>query len=321
MHVIPTALHALGRHGPTLLVVSLIGGLLVPGLSVVAEPMVPEAAFLLTLGSFLSAVLSPRERVGMSGLVPMALVFVGIGVPAIVYGLLHITLLRPATELAILVATLAPPVGSAAAIAAMLSLRPRLALAVSILLTLASPVIIPSALALAGFSVAVDFSGVVVRLLVIVGVAALLSVIVVRWRSRTSVILPDAKAAAGLSVIGLIIVGLAVTHGVAPLVGEGGHFLSLLALSAATNVGLSLLGAVIFLPAGPQEALTIGLLSGNRNVTLAWAVAGSSLPWEAQAYLAVCVIPILALPLLIKLALSVPRWGQAKTAAATESRS
>ena len=128
----------------------------------------------------------------------------------------------------------------------------------------------------------------------------------VRWRSRLATVLPDPKAAAGVSVIGLMIVGLAVTHGVSPLVGDVGHFLSLLAMAAGCNVGLSLLGALVFLPGGYQEALTIGLLSGNRNVTLAWAVAGSSLPWDAQAYLATCVIPILALPLLLKLALAVP---------------
>jgi hypothetical protein len=74
------------------------------------------------------------------------------------------------------------------------------------------------------------------------------------------------------------------------------------------------------LPGGRQEALTIGLLSGNRNVTLVWAVAGSSLPWDAQAYLAVCVVPILALLLVIKLGLALPLRRRANVPAVYDGR-
>ena len=277
MHVIPIALTVLGRHGPMLLVLSLVTGLVAAPLSAAAQTLVPELAFLLTLGSFLSAALSPREAAGARRLVPFALAFVGLGVPAVVYSALQVMRLGPATELAILVASLAPPVGSAAAIAAMLGLRLRLALIVSILLTLAAPLIMPTALALGGFAVSVDFGRVAVRLSrdCRAGGAS--------QRARAAlahtwsvVILPDAQAAAGVSVVGLAIVGLAVTHGVAPLVGDVARLWSLPALSAATNVGLLLLGAFIFLPVGQQEALTVGLLAGNRNVTLTWAVAGPS---------------------------------------------
>ena len=51
---------------------------------------------------------------------------------------------------------------------------------------------------------------------------------------------------------------------------------------------------------------TIGLVSGNRNVTLAWAAASFGLPPLAEGYVAACVIPVLALPLIVKLCLALP---------------
>jgi ACR3 family arsenite transporter len=55
-----------------------------------------------------------------------------------------------------------------------------------------------------------------------------------------------------------------------------------------------------------QLAGTIGLVSGNRNVTLAWAAASFGLPPLAEGYVAACVIPVLALPLIVKLGLALP---------------
>src|SRR4051812_23430538 len=60
------------------------------------------------------------------------------------------------------------------------------------------------------------------------------------------------------------------------------------------------LSASVFTATGFRNACTIGLISGNRNVTLAWAAAGGTLSMFTEAYVAACVIPILSLPLIIK---------------------
>ena len=115
--------------------------------------------------------------------------------------------------------------------------------------------------------------------------------------------MPSPAAAAGLSVIGLVITGLAVRSAIAPLAAERGGIGDLFALSIALNVGACTVGCGAFLRwLGAREALTIGLLSGNRNVTLAWAVMGSSLSPDAQCYLAICAVPVRVLPLVIKTA-------------------
>jgi hypothetical protein len=71
------------------------------------------------------------------------------------------------------------------------------------------------------------------------------------------------------------------------------------------NLGVGLVGALLFSSWGAKEAFTVGLVSGNRNVTLAWAAAGSTLPVATEAYVAACVLPVLALPLAIKSVLAV----------------
>lgn len=303
MSVLPIALTYFGRYGPVLMFLSLLLGIAIPTLSRAAETLVPQSAFLLTLGSFFSAALSPKEKMRFGASFLLVLFFVGIGVPALVYLVLEAASVDHATEEGIVLTSLAPPVGSAAALAAMLGLRPRLALAISIVLTAAAPVIMPVALALCDFPAAVDFRGVALRLSLIVGASAILAAAAIRWRNWSALVLPDVKAASGVSVVGLVIVGLAVGHGIAPVMDNPIRIASMLGIALGINVALSLVGTLVFLSTGHEDALTIGLLSGNRNVTLTWAVAGTALPPDVQSYLAICVVPARVLPLAMNVAM------------------
>jgi hypothetical protein len=78
-----------------------------------------------------------------------------------------------------------------------------------------------------------------------------------------------------------------------------------IAAAIGVNLGAGLVGALLFSSWGAKDAFTVGLVSGNRNVTLAWAAAGSTLPMATEAYVAACVLPVLALPLAIKSVLAV----------------
>lgn len=293
-------LRRFGKHGPVLLVGSIGAGLMVPDVSSEAARLLPVSAFLLTLGSFLCAALAPGEPWAKGKLIALGLGFAGAVMPLLTYLLVNTISLEPSIELAVMAASLAPPVGSAAAIAAMLGLRPRLALAISILLTLAAPIEMPISIQLFGHGEAVSFGQVAGRLLLIIGGAALLTLAVVRWREQTRRLIPDPLAGSGIAVIGLIIVGLAVTSGLTPMLARTDRLLALLMLALALNFGAVLLGTLVFAGLGLRPALTIGLVSGNRNVTLAWAVVGSEMPAEAQSYLALCVVAVLSLPLLLR---------------------
>jgi arsenite transporter len=295
-------LSTFGAQGPVLLVMSLVAGLLSHGLAQVGYLLLPVSAFLLTLGSFLTAGLAPsgltiRRSVGV-----VALVWAGLALPLAAAALLWFIPLDPALRAGVLLSLLAPPVGSAAAIAAMLGLQPRLALVVSIVLTLIAPLSLPFFASVLGLGVAFDMGALAVRLFAIVGTAALVAFAVLRFRHRLTWVLPDQQAATSIAVIGLIIVGLATSQGVrTQLTLNPFYFEKMLAAAVAINFGLCVLSAVVFARLGLQIAGTVGLVSGNRNVTLAWAAASFGLPPLTEGYVAACVIPVLALPMLVRL--------------------
>ena len=217
-------LSTLGGQGPTLLVISLGAGLLIHPLAHFGYELLPFSAFLLTLGSFLTAGLAPSEAKIRLPLMALVLAWVGLALPLAAAFLLSFLPLDPALRAGVLLSLLAPPVGSAAAIAGMLGLRTRLALLVSIALTLLTPISIPCFATVLGLGIEFDMGALAIRLFSIIGAA--------------------------------------------------------------------------------------GLVSGNRNVTLVWAAAGFGLPPLAQGYVAACVIPVLALPLIIKLCLRLPSFSR-----------
>jgi ACR3 family arsenite transporter len=307
MQIIGKLLSVLGGQGPILLVISLGAGVLSHPLAHFGYELLPVSAFLLTLGSFLTAGLAPSEVRTRVSLIAVVLAWVGIGLPLGAAAVLSFVPLDPSLRAGVLLSLLAPPVGSAAAIAAMLGLQPRLALLVSIALTLLAPVSIPCFATALGLGVAFDMGALATRLFAIIGIAAVVAFLALRFRQALTPILPDLRAATGVAVIGLIIVGLATSQGIqTQLHSNPLRFEEMLAAAVATNFGLCGIAALVFSGLGLQVAGTIGLVSGNRNVTLAWAAASFGLPPLAEGYVAACVIPVLALPLIVKLCIALP---------------
>jgi ACR3 family arsenite transporter len=294
-------LAALGRNGPALLALSLLSGIAAPALAAAAHGLLPLSAVLLTLGSFLTAGLSPPEkRLGLR-LIAATLGWAGLGVPLLVAGALAVT--RPAADMqaGVLLSVIAPPVGSAAAIAAILGLQPRLALFASILLTVLAPVTMPLLTYGLASGISLDMQYIALRLAGIVGVAGLLAALLLRWPTQTKWLLPDAQGAAGVAVVGLIIVGLATTDSIRSFWRlDADLFLRYVLVAVAMNIAVTFASAGLFAATGFKNAGTVGLVSGNRNVTLAWAAASGTLHSWTEAYVAACVIPILILPLLVR---------------------
>ena len=214
MRMVGKSLSTLGGKGPILLVISLAAGVLSHPLAHFGYGLLPVSAFLLTLGSFLTAGLAPTEIKTRTSLIAVVLAWVGVALPLAGAALLWFVPLDPALRAGVLLSLLAPPVGSAAAIAAMLGLQPRLALLVSIALTLLAPISIPCFATLLGLGIAFDMATLATRLFAIIGVAALVAYLALRFRQRLMPILPDQRAATGVAAIGLVIVGLATSQGI-----------------------------------------------------------------------------------------------------------
>ena len=311
MQIVGEILSTLGGQGPTLLVISLGAGLLIHPLAHFGYDLLPFSAFLLTLGSFLTAGLAPPEAKIRLPLMALVLAWVGLALPLAAATLLSFLPLDPSLRAGVLLSLLAPPVGSAAAIAGMLGLRPRLALLASIALTILTPISIPCFATVLGLGIAFDMGALAIRLFSIIGAAGLVAFLAIWFHRNLLPVLPDQSAAAGIAVIGLIIVGLATSQGIRthwtsnPL-----RFDVMLAAAIVSNFGLCALATLIFARLGLQTAGTIGLVTGNRNVTLVWAAASVGLPPLAEGYVAASVIPVLALPLIIRLCLRLPSFSR-----------
>src|SRR3954447_3267518 len=207
-------LSTLGGQGPMLLVISLCAGLVITPFAHLGYDLLPFSAFLLTLGSFLTAGLAPPEASIRLPLLGLVLAWVGLALPLAAAFVLSLVPLDPELRAGVLLSLLAPPVGSAAAIAGMLGLRPRLALLVSIALTMLSPISIPCFATVLGLGIAFDIGGLAIRLFSITGAAGLVAFLAIRFHRHLIPVLPDQSAATGIAVIGLIIVGLATSQGI-----------------------------------------------------------------------------------------------------------
>ncbi len=292
----------LARHAPKLLVAALAVGLIAPALAEAARALIAAAVLMITFGAFLR-VEPGMIRAGLATRMNMiVLAWVMLGVPLLAAAV--VALLQPPADLglAILLTSLAPPVGSATAIALLLGLDATLALLTSMVASLLSPAVAPLlARPLAGDGLALDPVAMAQHMLILVGGGMGLAMLVRHAAGRH---LPAVQGAApGLCVLGLLVLSLSAMHGMGARLAEEPRLVAAMAgLALLVNIGLHLTALVLFWAAGARRAITVGLLSGSRNVTLIWAVAMPAVTGRtlAELYLAVTVAASFVLPLLIQ---------------------
>jgi BASS family bile acid:Na+ symporter len=75
-----------------------------------------------------------------------------------------------------------------------------------------------------------------------------------------------------------------------------GYVIGATIASFAANVVLQAVGALAWLRQGMRRALTVGLLTGNRNMGLVLVALGGDASLELVAFFAVAQIPMYVLP-------------------------
>jgi len=85
-----------------------------------------------------------------------------------------------------------------------------------------------------------------------------------------------------------------------PALAQPAAFIRSLALAFAGGYGLNAATALAFLPFGRTVALTTGLLSGNRNMSLYLAVLPATTDHGVLLFLALCQFPLLLSPFLLR---------------------
>jgi len=301
--VIGRALCVIGRHGPVILALCVLIGIFVPHIAIAAKPYMSVSVAVTVMGSLIGARFSV-EKSWFEKYVIIVMIWAALG-PTLIQALavtgLAASNLNLAPELltGMLLAGLAPPSGTAMTAATMLKLSPRLALISYVVGTLAAPLTMPILAQLFGQKIEIDTIQFGLRVLAVVGGGWLASLLI--WQLRPSWLLPEAGAASGLSVLGLIGLCLGAMAPVREtLFRDPVSFGTLLAVALGLNIVLSLVGHVAFRALGAKDALTVGLLSGSRNVGLTVAAAGGSLAGAGEIFCAACLVPIFLMPFTVQ---------------------
>jgi BASS family bile acid:Na+ symporter len=299
-----TALAFLGRHGTIAVALSILLGLVLPELAAAFKPILGETVVALLVLSFLRVspkslgVLARRPLVVLIATVWLMLVlpfafavlFTAIGLKDAVPDLYFILILQCCS----------PALMSAPAMAALMGLDVALTLAcllgsmavapfVAGLVThlfLGEALITPGAFGLKLFAL-------------IAGSAAAAAVI--RRIAGGAAIEARYQFLDGLSVIAMFVFAMAAVDGVtAAALADPRRVGGLTALAFALTVGTILVTTLVFLPAGRERALAIGILTGNRNMGVMLTATGFAIAPVGWLYFGLAQFPIYLLPVLLK---------------------
>jgi hypothetical protein len=298
------ALAWLGRQGTRALAASVFFGLAVPGLASYVKPYLGETVFVLLLFSYLRTDPSAFSRyVKAPRLVIVATLWVMVAVPALfgtAYVLFGVRESMPALYTIMILQSAIAPITSSAAFAALMGLDVAFSLVTLIACSAISPITTVAFSYL--FLGTALFSPIElgVKLFFFFAASGAVAYAIRRiagqpWIERQK------EPIDGLNVIAVFIFAVAAMDGVPRHVMADPLFalalFVLVILLTALLIGLS---ALVFLRAGIDRGLVIGLLSGFRNIGVVMAALGSALPDLAWFYFAVAQFPIYLLPALVK---------------------
>jgi len=298
------ALVFLGRHATLFMAGGVLLGLAVPPLATLAKPLlVPTLLIPLTLALVRldwGAIAAWRHRAGTATLLIVWLLGASpMLVWAITTPLVALGFPEPLRQALVLMAA-SSPIVSSVAIALIVGLDATLAIVAVLLCTALVPLTLPpTAAALVGVTLEIGVGTFMLRLALLVGAA-----FGAAWLIRR--IVPPRKLAAqhelldGLTVINLVLFGLAIMDGVTAYAFERpAYVLVALVAAYAFNLALQVAGYLAFRGLGRREALAVALVSGNCNMGLVLVALEGKASFEVTVFFALAQIPMYTLPALL----------------------
>ncbi|WP_431268949.1 hypothetical protein [Dankookia sp. P2] len=300
------------RHGTALLAASIFLGVASAPLAAALRPLVtPAVALLMTLvllridpAQVVAWLRRPLLVLGLSAWVLVAC-------PLVAFAATRAAGLDGPLGTGLVLGAAACAAVSAPAFARLVGLDAEISLVVSVLTTLLLPFTAPPlALGLLGLDLAITVPGLMLRLLLIVGLPALLA-----WGLRAA-LGPARLARAGTALDGsvvliLVVFAFGVMHGVqARLLADPLWVLGGVALAMAGNLGLNALTAAVLWPLGRNLALSSGMLAGNRNQALFLAVLPAAADPGVLLFFALGQVPMFLSPFLLRPVYARVRDGQ-----------
>ncbi len=286
-------LQAAGRHGALVVIGGLMAGFLFPALAEAARPLLPLAVLIFTFGSFLKLESgAAAEEWARAPLTVLVALWSALGIPVATALFLSVAHLDPGLAQGVLLWAAVPTSAASVAFAAILGLSPSLALVTTVLGTAAAPLLLPLLIAITGSGIALAANPLqmCLKLLSLLGGAAVLAVLARRLAGRFIAANPDAMT--GIAVLALVLAGLGSMRGVqAALLAEPIRVLALLLLAYGLLVAAQIAGTLLFWPLlGARGALTAGLVGATRTITLAWVVLGPDVAHLADLFLAMAMV-------------------------------
>lgn len=303
LNALRAALAWLGRQGPRALAASIFLGLALPSLGAYVKPYLAEAVFVLLLFSYLRTDPAAFTRyIRAPRLIILAALWVMVAVPLLfgaAFALSGVSQAMPALYTILILQIAISPITSSAAFAALMGLDVAFSLAAMLLSNVLSPV---TTVALSYLFLGTSlFSPIELGLKLFFFFAASGAVAyAIRRIAGQQWIERQSEPIDGLNVIAVFIFAIAAMESVPrhvmadPLLALG-LFVLVIGLSCAL-IGLSVL---VFLRAGTELGLVIGLLASFRNIGVVMAAVGTALPDFAWFYFAMAQFPIFLLPAIL----------------------
>lgn len=212
-------------------------------------------------------------------------------------------LILPATipaglEQGLILMAAAPMISSAIAIATILELDAALAVAAMVSTYAVVPFTLPTlSVWLIGLDLGVSIFEMFIRLFATIGIPAAVAFILRRWVFAKATLTRNARAIDGLGVVFVVVFCLGIMDGLQTyVVGRLDYVLLTLCAAFAANIGMQIIGTVLFLKMGRREALTIGLITGNTNLGLVMVILADKASAELIAYFVLGQVPMYFLP-------------------------
>ncbi len=296
-----------GRRGAVLLAVGIFGGVLSPSLAAAFRGFItPNVLCMMTLVLLRVDLPGTVAHLRRPGRLAAIVAFQLVASPVLAWlVILPLGLDRGVADGVVIFAT-GCAATSSPAFARMVGLDPELALvgalATTALLPLTAP---PLALWLMGIDLSIGTGAFMARLLIVVGLPALLS-LALRRAIGPARLATYGEAVDGLLVWLVVFYGFAVMDGLGPrMAADPGWVLQAIIAAFLVDYGLNLAASLMFVGFGARVAATAGLMSGNRNMALFLAVLPASTDPRVALFFGLCQFPLFLSPFLLR---PVYRW-------------
>ncbi len=297
--MIRSALERVAAMGTWLMASAFVIGYLLPPLAAACrEFILPAIIIILTVAMLRLDVARLRDYIRRPGATALIVLVNLIAAPVLMWVLLTPIDIPDELRQGMVLLAAAPMVSSAIAFATILELDSALAVAVMVTTYAIVPITLPAlSLCLLGLDLGVGFFDLFSRLFATIAIPAGIAFAIRRWVIKPEIMLKNARALDGISVLFVMVFGFGIIHGLPAFVAARPDYVVLvLAASFAANIGLQIVGAALFLWMGRREALTVGLVTGNTNLGLLMVTLADRAPPELLVCFVLGQIPMYFLP-------------------------